>query len=74
MKEKTFDYVKKNGERGHYDIFVFEERDDRIYGISKKSLSEGEIQKFKTIETTVFAELNAPVGSIRCFLKKNILN
>lgn len=75
MKERSFDYIKKNGEKGHYDIFVIEERDDRIFGLSKKSMTEEEKKHFKELEgvSDKFVE-KAPVGSIRCFIKKNILN
>jgi len=74
MKERTFDYTKKNGEFKHYDIFVLEDKENAIVGVLKKDLNEE--QKKLLQEKTEFTKEEfygaglAPY--IRCFVKERI--
>lgn len=76
MKMKEFDYRKKNGELGHYKIYVLEEREDRIFGFTSKDLTENARKLLEDKESFSNEELKALEcrSNIRCFLKNNIID
>lgn len=72
MKEKRFNYTKKNGERKSYNVMVIADGPDYLAGIDFNKLTEEEVEEVKSIQREYEEKLKPYMKAYRNFIRENI--
>jgi len=74
MKIENFNYKKKNGEEGKYNLMVLYENNDHKAGIDLNKLNEDEINEVKAIQQEYEEKMKKIIRkAYRSFIKENII-
>lgn len=72
MKNKKFNYKKKNGEVNNYDVMIIADSPDYLAGIDFTKLTNEEVEEVSKIQEEYEAKLKPYMKAYRSFIKENI--